>query len=324
MYTTCLFCTRPLGTNEVLEQFPVGRRVAFDAEKGRLWVVCTQCERWNLTPLEERWEAIEQAESLYRATRLRVSTDNIGLAKLPEGLELVRIGRPQRPEIAAWRYGDQFGRRRRAHLLTAGAILTGGALVIAGSAAAGLGFMGLINVWRMTAGWAQHGYPGRTVARLRDDAGQVIRVQQKHLHQSSIAVSPDGGFELEIEHSEGRVGITGDEARRAASVLLPSVNRFGGTKHDVQLAVIRLAHAGSAEEYLRQIGRQSERIVLALPISVRLAIEMALHEEQERRALEGELAELELAWREAEEIGAIADSLLLPRWIDDALQRMKR
>ena len=40
---------------------------------------------------------------------------------------------------------------------------------------------------------------------------------------------------------------------------------------------------------------------------------MALHEEQERRALEGELWRLEQAWREAEEIAAISDNLLLPR-----------
>ncbi len=44
----------------------------------------------------------------------------------------------------------------------------------------------------------------------------------------------------------------------------------------------------------------------------RLALEMALHEEDERRALEGELWRLEQAWREAEEIAAIADDLLLP------------
>ena len=58
MYATCLFCNRPLGHNESIEHFPVGRRLAFDAAKGRLWVVCPACERWNLTPLEERWEAI--------------------------------------------------------------------------------------------------------------------------------------------------------------------------------------------------------------------------------------------------------------------------
>jgi AmiR/NasT family two-component response regulator len=40
-----------------------------------------------------------------------------------------------------------------------------------------------------------------------------------------------------------------------------------------------------------------------------LALEMALHEVSERRALAGELAELEARWREAEEIARIADSL---------------
>ena len=113
MYSTCLFCQRDLGKSDAIEQFPVGRRLAFDPAKGRLWVVCRKCERWNLTPLEERWEAIEECERAYRGTTLRVSTAHIGLARLKEGMELVRIGAPQRPETAAWRYGDQFGRRRR-------------------------------------------------------------------------------------------------------------------------------------------------------------------------------------------------------------------
>jgi len=40
-----------------------------------------------------------------------------------------------------------------------------------------------------------------------------------------------------------------------------------------------------------------------------LALEMALHEESERRALEGELALLEAAWRDAEALALIADSI---------------
>src|SRR5688500_15726904 len=108
-----MFCHRPLGTNGVLESFPVGRRIAFDSAKGRLWAVCKRCDRWNLSPLEERWEAVEDCERLFEETRLQVSTENIGLARHSEGLELVRIGRPLRPEFAAWRYGDQFGRRRK-------------------------------------------------------------------------------------------------------------------------------------------------------------------------------------------------------------------
>ncbi len=72
MYSTCIFCTRPLGTNEIIEGFPLGRRLAFDAAKGRLWVVCRKCERWNLTPMEDRWEAIEQCEREFASTPLGI------------------------------------------------------------------------------------------------------------------------------------------------------------------------------------------------------------------------------------------------------------
>jgi len=145
-----MFCKTPLGSNEVVEAFPVGLRLAFDAAKGRLWVVCRNCERWNLTPLEERWEAVETCEGLFRATRIRTSTENIGMARHAEGLELVRIGEPLRPEFAAWRYGDQFRRRRRrwiaagsagvaANLATWEAInlATGGVIASAGTTALG-------------------------------------------------------------------------------------------------------------------------------------------------------------------------------------------
>src|SRR5687768_4079252 len=134
MYATCLFCHAPLGANEEIEHFPVGRRLAFDSVKGRLWVVCRKCERWNLSPLEERWEAIEQAEQLYRDTRRRVATPEVGLARLADGTELVRIGAPLRPEFAAWRYGDQFGRRRTRQMLLAGAgLATLGGLIAGGA-----------------------------------------------------------------------------------------------------------------------------------------------------------------------------------------------
>src|ERR1700675_964633 len=131
MYSTCLFCHSDLGANEAIEHFQVGRRLAFDSAKGRLWVVCRKCERWNLSPLEERWEAIEQAERLYRDTRRRVATDNIGLARLGDGTTLIRIGAPLRPEFAAWRYGDQFGRRRRGQIaMVSGAVATLGGVVV--------------------------------------------------------------------------------------------------------------------------------------------------------------------------------------------------
>jgi hypothetical protein len=51
-------------------------------------------------------------------------------------LELVRIGDPLWPEFAAWRYGDQFGRRHSRALVrgtvvvaAAGTVLAGGVVV---------------------------------------------------------------------------------------------------------------------------------------------------------------------------------------------------
>ncbi len=50
---------------------------------------------------------------------------------------------------------------------------------------------------------------------------------------------------------------------------------------------------------------------------------MALHEETERAALEGELTALEDAWKEAEEIAAIADDLLLPTSITERIATLR-
>ena len=55
----------------------------------------------------------------------------------------------------------------------------------------------------------------------------------------------------------------------------------------------------------------------------RLALEMALHETSERNALDSELATLERAWREAEEIAAIADGLLVPKHVAETINDAK-
>jgi hypothetical protein len=183
MYSTCLFCNHDLGRNESVEAFPVGRRLAFDPACGRLWVVCRRCERWNLSPLEERWEAFEECERLFRGTRLRMSTDQIGLARLPDGLELVRIGEPLRPEFAAWRYGGQFGRRRRRAILVTGAGVTLLAGLTIGLSVAGGSAGGLWGIWNV---WLN--VPGRT--RLRTADGRILKVRHNHLHNARLFRDP--------------------------------------------------------------------------------------------------------------------------------------
>ena len=50
---------------------------------------------------------------------------------------------------------------------------------------------------------------------------------------------------------------------------------------------------------------------------------MAVHEDAERLALQGELEALEAAWVDAEEIAAIADSLLIPDAVLQAITRVR-
>jgi hypothetical protein len=63
--------------------------------------------------------------------------------------------------------------------------------------------------------------------------------------------------------------------------------------------------------------------LLGLSRVQRLAFEMALHEEAERRAMEGELGDLERAWREAEEIAGIADDLLVPAGVSTRIEEFR-
>ena len=347
MYSTCLFCHSDLGRNEAIERFPVGRRLSFDAERGRLWVVCQKCGRWNLTPLEERWEAIEECERYFRDTRLRVSTDNIGLARLREGMELVRIGRPQRPEFAAWRYGEQLGRRRRETFIKVGLGLGALGAVLAGGAAVGIG-IGSAGYWIWQVGnQIVQGSPDAVVARIDQREGNAstqYKVRRKHLPHLQLVTgsggrwvggSPpaSGGWELLVPYGKKRVlQLTGDEALRAAGKLLPALNRFGASPEKAREAVEMIErHGGDPVRYFASTAaalhnaraRSKNASVATLPSAVRLALEMAAHEEQERRALEGELASLEAAWKEAEEIAEIADNMFLPKSVGEWLEKRR-
>lgn len=331
MYTTCIYCHKPLGANEIIEHFPVGRRLAFDASRGRLWVVCRTCERWNLSPLETRWEAIEECERAFLATQLRVSTDNIGLARLTEGLELVRIGSPERPEFAAWRYGDQFGRRRRRSFLIAGGAVVAIGGVMAGAAAAGIGIGAFGGLW----GNIPNMLRGMRSVKLKTDDGRLLKVQGTEFPKISLIATPHGGPRLQFKH-KGRLEVfDDDEALRHAGRLLPAINVAGGSKRTVTDAVGKLQAERGSEAFIEQflVSRTRSARVAALvaipPLAkldgpTRLALEMALHEESERRAIEGELDMLLAAWQEAEEIAGISDDLLLPPEVERQLGDLKR
>lgn len=328
MYSTCIFCHAALEANDTIEHFPVGRRLAFDPGRGRLWVVCRRCRQWNLTPTEERWEAIEECERFYRDTRLRVSTDQIGLARLASGLELVRIGRPQRPEFAAWRYGDQLGRRRRSAMVKAGIGLGALGALVVGGAAAGVGIGGFGWIIGQLGERIVKGSPDRIVARLPIAHVGEVTVRGKHLNHLQLVAADESRWQLGVPHQKQIVTLEGDAAIQALGKLLPQLNRFGGSRDRVSEAVALIEREAEPLRFFDVAARQAmdraKAKISALPEATRLALEMAAHEDSERRALEGELALLEQAWKEAEEVAAIADNMFLPTFVEDWMRKHRQ
>jgi hypothetical protein len=350
MYSTCLFCHSDLGANEAIEHFQVGRRLAFDPAKGRLWVVCRKCERWNLTPVEERWEAIEECERGFRGTKLRISTEHIGLARLSEGTELVRIGAPQRPEFAAWRYGDQFGRRRKKQIVIAGTALAAGALIVPlGAAMVASVTIGGTGFWNLAQLAVMGIHRNHIVARIKSPDGEQMIVRRHHVEDSMLLrgeYQRSWGLRLQYgtakswwqyESEAATTVVHGEEALRIAGQILPAMNSQGASKKKLKEAIALIERQSDADSFFRAAAKIAERpswdyprhsdalgTLEHLPREVLLALEMLSHEESERRAMEGELQVLEEAWREAEEIAAISDNLFLPTEISTRLAKMKR
>lgn len=322
MYPACLFCSAPFGSNDAIEGLQVGRRLAFDPARGRLWVVCRRCGRWNLTPIEDRWEPLEQCERSFRATRVRTSSTNIGLARLDDGAELIRIGAPLRSEFAAWRYGSRFLHRHRQRV-----------------------FSTVRNAGLLAASLLR-----RPALRIGFERGEELLLSQHQVLRSRLIrddESPEG-WALVVGHlkerrslrfarigrrfQEGSVTLTGAEARMAATLILPALNAGGGDDTAVTEAVRWLEVGGGPERAIGNFARSGlvrPPLVSQLePVStmhpeVRLALEMALHEDEERRALSGELSVLHWAWRHEEGLAAIADRLGLSEALESQLADLR-
>jgi hypothetical protein len=388
MYRHCIFCSRALGVNDTLEDFPVGRSVAFDAWKGRLWAVCRSCGRWNLAPIGERWEAVEAAEKLFRDTRVRVHSENIGLTRARDGTRLIRIGEALPGEVAVLRYGGELIRRRRAHYWGGGAAVAGAGMTAAAGLpllmAAGLPATVLFNSAQIASVVAQR-RARRKVVQTIDAAdsptGAPLVIRREHLYDALLEGGEDGSdLVLRLpptvarrtgrdsrcwDSDEAMLTLRGAAAQRTLARAMTDYNSRGATPQAVEQAFERLTAAGTAEEYRRSLTGNplwlvrpegnsmrrnrrkgplfpTPRQILGtfrgevMPINRKpaltfkdgrqplnptdaLALEMALHEESERVALQGELAGLEAACREAEEIAAIADDMFLP---DDTTDRL--
>lgn len=321
MYTTCAFCNGALGGDGGPSGLGVGRRFAFDEWKGRLWVVCPKCSRWNLAPFDDRLERIEALARTAASATLLAKTEQVALLRW-QGYDLVRVGKPPRVEMAAWRYGERLDRQRRDRAkIVVPVVVAAVGVSIALNAAVGGGFGALLyNIGSM--GDAVYVYVvGRRRVTLTEPpicaaCNTVMDLRARHVRHARVVVERQADVALVVScpkcHREGAL-LSGAEAELTLRQGLTYLNsRRSGRKRAAE-AAREVDSAGGPEGLIRTVARK-DVVLHRIPNERRLALEMAVDEHLE-------VLELERQWREAEELAQIADGTLST---DDRLEEQIR
>ena len=333
MWHHCTVCSADLGENSEVEHFPVSERIAYDPERGRLWAICHRCDRWNLSPLEDRWEALEELEKLWERIAVRVTSESMALGRTLGGMWIVRVGRDGGgSEFAFWRWGrdGKWLSKKRQPLhwgWWAGGAAGVGLTAMAPIAAPILGAVALKAYFALST------TEQFSTALVIDEDGRPDRIEKGELRNLGLTARDDDlGWSIQTQrmmdatgravnswqdpdyHTFGYVEYTGSAAVQIARRALPIVNRKRSSDRLIRDALTAIGEAPSASAFLPHVAAQKPRWVSLkyYPEPVRLGIEMALFQQRERAAMEGELERLEAEWEEAERLAAISDSLLPP------------
>jgi len=324
MYTTCAFCNAKLDGDGGPSGLGVGRRIAFDEFKGRLWVICPKCARWNLTPLDDRLERIETVARAAREAKLLAATEQVALLRW-QVYDLVRVGKPPRIELAPWRYGERLKARQQERLkyvipLTVAAVGLG----IAANVAAG-GSLGVFvwNLHRLGEGLYITVVGNRKVnlaePPICPSCGTLLELRAKHVQHARVV--PDAHADIAVIVSCPRcrqeaAQLTGSDAHAVLRQGLSYLNARRAGRRRAEEAAQVVDHAGGPDRLIRDVARR-ELTLRSLRPERRLALEMAVDEQ-------AEVQELEHEWRDAEELADIADGTLSSNAeIEEELRRLK-
>ena len=316
MHSHCLACHKPFPANDVLERFSVGRRVAYDPARGRLWAVCPSCARWTLAPIEERWEALEDLERLTRdRAKLLGETDNIALLRSGP-LEIVRVGRAGLREESWWRYGEEFSARQSSvrRILRVGTLVDALFMLVVAGIPFPFGDQGRWVDRARARRFGRTAWSGSWSCVRCGDPLRAVRFDDR----GRIALLPADGDGVRLRLECARCGpmqpdsghlFEGAAGRHLLRRSLAFHNFSGGSETTIRRALDLVERHDSPDDFV--LALSSRRPALGtLDSTGALALEVALNADLERQMLQMRLADLEARWREEENLAGIADSLL--------------
>ena len=320
LYPRCMFCDAAFAYSDVLERVPPGTCLAFDPAHARIWSICESCHRWNLIPIDERVDALEELERGIRDRGLRLAaTATIALYSVDD-VTIVRIGPAPLIERVAWRYGRELLARdaewqRRRTRITA---ITTEAIARAGES---LGAWKLDRYWGPSDGaeflrWQRFGsvawngrvpcpYCGSILHTLCFDSSWWLRPR---MHEGRLVVgvpctrcdpwTPQKVFDL-----------TGDDAQIVLRRALAYQHIAGASERTVGHAASLIEQAGSADALVRELS-SGHSSLWGLGAVRSLALEIAISQVAEQHEHVTRLLRLEAEWRIEEPIARIIDEEL--------------
>ena len=324
MFQTCAFCSGALGGDGGASGLAVGRRFAYDGWKSRAWVICQRCGRWNLTPMDTRLDAVAALERMAAAGRVAATTDQVALIRLGP-YDVVRVGKPRRVELAGWRYGERLKARERERLkVVVPVTLAVVGVTIATNLAFGGGMGYFLGQVPRLGDAVYTGMVGNRKVNVEPPVcsrcGAIMVLRARHVQHARLSRTTHQDLALLLRCPKcERIGamLEGSDAELALRHGLTYVNLKKGRriKRKAEEAATVVERAGGPEKLIAGATRE-EIVVSSLKGARGLALEMAVDEQAEVRDLERE-------WRRAEEIAEIADNLLVPPTIEDALKHLK-
>jgi len=288
--------------------------VAYDLDRGRLWMVCRFCSRWSLVPIEARWEALEELERVLSGgpiqsgrsgpVRLVSRTDHITLFSVGP-LEVVRVGGAEYSEEAWWRYGRELGGvARKLPRLTPWLRAKGVA-------------------WKGHRECSECGYLFTEVP-FSDRNILVVQLGLGGQTGEGLASQEDGPGVASASSPtlarrcpkcrdavDGGLHLRGPEAEITLFRLLAFDHNTGAPIDRIRTAARMIQDPGGPSSLVRVLTRHGRPLGDLPPVGV-LALEMVTNDARERTLLKMELAELEFRWNREEELAALIDGELTP------------
>ena len=308
----CSFCHAPLAPGPPWAPGE-GHRLAYDPQKGRLWTVCPVCSRWNLTPLEDRWETLDACERTVRDEgRIRLQSRNLSLVEVRKGA-LIRVGIPPRAEFVDWRYGPRLpGGTSNSGLWTR--LLARFLARLPEPPPEGYdpyrGIFGVVDQapWLASpflevASSLTYLFSQLPLAPRCPSCARPLALRPWEFQHLRLLTGAEGPAVLAVcAFCAGEVGVSLREARPVLRLGLGLVTPPGILRGVSGEAVSVLDRSGEAESFIVALSRDTPALG-EMGNESRAGLIIALDESAEAEALESE-------WREAEELAGIMDGEL--------------